>query len=96
MQKLCSLIVEDDKVASTVINLNKKLKGRQVNMIPLNYVRNSVMEKKNYPSQEDAFQLISSDAIKVKFDEESMDYPDTFGDDIKKLVNNTFCRHVMT
>jgi len=40
--KLCTLLVEDDKVAAKVVEINKKIHGKNINILPLSYVKSQV------------------------------------------------------
>jgi hypothetical protein len=39
LNKLCTLLVENDNVAAQVVEINKKIKGKNVNILPLSYVK---------------------------------------------------------
>lgn len=43
MQKLGTLLVEDDKAAAKVIEINKKIHGKNVSIMPLSYVKSQVV-----------------------------------------------------
>lgn len=59
MQKLGMLLVEDDQVAAKVIEINKKIQGKNVSIMPLNFVRTQVLEKRAYPKMENVYPLIN-------------------------------------
>ena len=39
LNKLCTLLVENDNVAAQVVEINKKIKGKNVNILPLSYIK---------------------------------------------------------
>ena len=51
-------------------------------------------EKKPYPNIEDATPLISQDLVKVSIPS-GYDFPRNFQEDLKKLLNNTFCKYML-
>jgi chromosome segregation ATPase len=59
MQKLGMLLVEDDQVAAKVIEINKKIQGKNVSIMPLNFVKTQVLEKRSYPKMENVYPLIN-------------------------------------
>lgn len=78
-------------MCAKVIEVNKKMKGRQINILPLSFIRKQPIEKKNYPINEDCFSLLNEDWIKIK--------PHSHGDDFQaslvRLIANTFNRHML-
>jgi chromosome segregation ATPase len=42
ISKLCTLLVEDDKVASQVIDINRKMKGKNISIMPLSFVKSQI------------------------------------------------------
>lgn len=42
LNKLCTLLVEDDKVAAQVVEINRKIKGKNVNILPLSFLRTQI------------------------------------------------------
>lgn len=66
LNKLCTLLVEDENVCSRVISLNRQAKGRQINILPLSFVRQMALEKKNYPKEQDCFSLLNPDWLTVR------------------------------
>lgn len=53
------LLVEDDQVAAKVIEINKKIQGKNVSIMPLNFVKTQVLEKRSYPKMENVYPLIN-------------------------------------
>lgn len=59
LAKLCSLLVKDEAVCGRVVELNKRLKGRQINILPVSFALRQATEKRNYPSIEDCYSLLN-------------------------------------
>ena len=49
LSKLCTLLVENDQVAAKVIEMNKKIRGKNINILPLSYIKTQAVEKRSYP-----------------------------------------------
>ena len=51
INRLCSLLVEDESVSTAVIEINKKTKGRKINILQLDYFRSRPFGKKIKPKE---------------------------------------------
>lgn len=94
INKLCSLLVEDENACIEVIELNKKIKGRQINIIQLDYLRRQPVEQKSFPKSNDVSKLINPKWIKPVVSKES-GAPDSLLADVDRLISNTFGRHAL-
>jgi hypothetical protein len=43
LSKLCTLLVEDDNVAAKVVEINKKIHGKNINILPLSFVKSQAV-----------------------------------------------------
>ena len=49
INRLCSLLVEDEAASTAVIEINRKSKGRKINILQLDYFRSRPFGKKIKP-----------------------------------------------
>jgi chromosome segregation ATPase len=90
--RLCTLLVEEEVVCSKVIEVNRKLKGRQVNMLPLSVVRRQPTEKHNTPSSaEDYCSLLNEEWMRIR----AHSYGEDFDRQLRKILNNTFGKYML-
>lgn len=91
LNKLCTLLVENEDVCQAVINLNRKVKGKQINVLPLSFMKRQPTIKKNLPTIEDCYSLLNEEWIKIR--------PHNFGDEftksLEKIIINTFNSHIL-
>ena len=67
LSKLCTLLVEDEKVCERVINLNRKIKGKQINVLPLSYIeKQAAARKPKLTAVDDCWSLLNEDWVKIK------------------------------
>lgn len=92
LSKLCTLLVEDDKVASTVVEINKKLHGKNVNILPLSYTKTQLNEKRSLPKMDNVWSLVNNDWITLKHT--SRISPEVKSN-IEKVINNTFVKYAL-
>jgi len=59
LNKLCTLLVENEQVCNVVVNLNKKIKGRQINILPMSFVKKMANPKRAVPEIDDCFSLLN-------------------------------------
>ncbi len=59
LSKLCTLLVEDEAACEAVVNMNKKIKGKQINILPLSLVKRQPTLKKSVPNIEDCYSLLN-------------------------------------
>lgn len=79
LSKLCTLLVEDEKTCEAVIRVNQKIKGKQINIMPLSFVDRQPAVKKPKPTNvDDCYSLINEEWIKIR--------PHKFGDKFTKSV----------
>ena len=74
-----------------MVALNRELKGRQIQILPLSFVSRSPAIKKNIPSVDDCFSLLNEDWVKIR----PHPHGDDFTKNIRKIVINTFGGHVL-
>lgn len=91
MPKLCSLLVEDEEVAAKLIELNRRKKGRNVNILPLSFVKNSTDPKVNVPANIDS--LANQDWVQVKTNGSKLKANTV--KTIEGLVHSTFSKYVL-
>jgi len=56
-------LVEDDKVAAKVVEANKKIHGKNINILPLSFVKSQVTVKRSVPNMDNVYSLINKDWI---------------------------------
>ena len=66
INKLCTLLVEDELVVEKVIEINRKIKGKNVNILPLSYIRNQPSIRKAVPMIDDCFSLLKEGWVTYK------------------------------
>lgn len=78
-------------MCAKVIEINRKLKGKQVNMLPVSVLKRLPFEKHNIPTSRDCHGLLNEEWLRVK----QHDRDEDFERQIKKLLNNTFGKYVL-
>ena len=74
------------------MNVNKKIKGKQINILPLSFVeRTPGIKRPKPPKIDDCYSLLNEEWVKVK----AHDHGDSFTRLIQKIIMNTFNSHVL-
>ncbi len=63
LSKLCTLLVQDDKVAAKVVEINKKIHGKNINILPLSFVKLQATERRSIPDMENVWSLVNDEWI---------------------------------
>ena len=92
LNKLCTLLVENERVVEAVVNVNRKIKGRKINVLPMSFIeRQPQMKKLKIPDISDCYSLLREEWIKIK--------PHSFGGkftkSLEKIIVSTFNSHVL-
>lgn len=84
--------MEDEAACKKVIEVNRSIQGRQVEILSLSFVRRMALEKKVYPKDgEEAYSLLNSEWIKVK---ENAERPE-FNELLSKIIANAFSKYMV-
>lgn len=89
LNKLCSILVEDEDACMSVIDANRRLKGGQINIIQLNYLRRNPVQTVSAPKNSGVHKLSSNKYIKLYKAKANM-FNNSFIEDLDKLIKNTF------
>lgn len=89
--RLCTLLVEDEAACAKVIEANRKMKGRQVNILPVTVLRRQPTEKHNAPAAADCLSLLNEEWLKVK----AHSLGEDFDRQLRKLLNNSFGKYLL-
>ncbi len=74
-----------------MIEVNRRMKGKQINMLPLSVLRRQTAEKHNSPNHPDCHSLLNEEWLRVRGHGQGED----FERQIKKLLNNTFGKYLL-
>lgn len=77
-----------------VIDINRKLKGRQINIIQLDYIRNQPVQPHSAPKSENVKKLNNPKWIRVNTNATDL-HPQKLADDVEKLIKNTFGKYAL-
>jgi chromosome segregation ATPase len=89
--RLCTLLVEDEAACARVIDINRKVKGRQVNILPLTVLRRQPTEKHSPPATPDCHSLLNEEWLRVK----GHSLGEDFDRQLRKLLSNSFGKYLL-